>query len=236
MSLLSVKNIWVQYGTFVALQDFSIDIEKGITVAIIGSNGAGKSTLLRTISGLIKPVRGEIHFDGSRIDNLSCHEIVQLGMAHCPEGRKIFAGLTVSENLNLGAYIRKDREKIIKDLKKIYDLFPILWERRAQKAGRLSGGEQQMLAIGRALMRNLKLFLLDEPSLGLGPKVINEIGKVLKRARLDGITIVLVEQNCVFAFGQADEVYVLEQGKIEIKGQATEVQKNQHVREAYLGM
>jgi len=236
MSLLKTDSIWVQYGSFVALQNFSIEIERGTSVAIIGSNGAGKSTLLRTISGLIKPAKGEIHFDGNRIDNRSCHEIVQLGIAHCPEGRKIFAGLTVAENINLGAYTRKDRENIGKDLGKIYDLFPILWERRMQKAGRLSGGEQQMLAIGRALMTNIKLFLLDEPSLGLGPKVINEIGKVLKKARLEGITIVLVEQNCVFAFGQADEVYVLEQGKIEIKGQAAEIQKNQHVREAYLGM
>jgi branched-chain amino acid transport system ATP-binding protein len=236
MSLLSTKNIWVQYGNFVALQDFSIDVEKGITVAIIGSNGAGKSTLLRAISGLIKPVRGEIYFEGNRIDNMSCHEIVQAGVAHCPEGRKIFAGLTVAENLNLGAYVRKDREKISKDLRKIYELFPILWERRGQKAGKLSGGEQQMVAIGRALMTNVKLFLLDEPSLGLGPKVINEIGKVLKKARLDGITIVLVEQNSLFAFGQADEIYVLEQGKIEIKGPATEIQKDERVRQAYIGM
>jgi branched-chain amino acid transport system ATP-binding protein len=236
MGLLNVKDMWVQYGRLVALRNISIDVENGATVAIIGSNGAGKTTLLRAISGLIGLTKGEIYFNGARIDHVSPHEIARAGIAHCPQEVKIFAGLTVSENLSLGAYARKDRDGIKRDLGRIYGLFPVLSERRRQRAGSLSGGEQQMLALGQALMKNTKLLLLDEPYAGLGPKVIKEVGKVLQSVRLDGMTVVLVEQNCTLALEQADQVYVLEQGEIRIKGTVAQIQNNPYVREAYLGI
>jgi branched-chain amino acid transport system ATP-binding protein len=236
MGLLNIKDLWVQYGKLIALHNFSIDVEQGATVAIIGANGAGKSTLLRAISGLIKRMKGEIYFDGVSTDHMKPHEVVRAGLSYCPQEEKTFPGLTVSENLSLGAYARRDPEGIKRDLDRIYGLFPVLSLRKRQSAGSLSGGEQQMLALGQALMKNTKLLLLDEPSTGLGPMVVNEVGKVLQGVRSEGMTVVLVEQNCTLAFQQADEVYVLEQGETRLKGTVAEMQGNPYVREAYLGI
>jgi branched-chain amino acid transport system ATP-binding protein len=218
MGLLNIKDLWVQYGKLIALHNFSIDVKQGATVAIIGANGAGKSTLLRAISGLIKRMKGEIYFDGVSTDQMKPHEVVRAGLSYCPQEEKTFPGLTVSENLSLGAYARRDPEDIQRDL------------------DRICGGEQQMLALGQALMKNTKLLLLDEPSTGLGPMVVNEVGKVLQGVRSEGMTVVLVEQNCTLAFQQADEVYVLEQGETRLKGTVAEMQGNPYVREAYLGI
>ena len=236
MGLLNVKDLWVQYGKLTALRNFSIDVESGATVAIIGSNGAGKTTLLRAISGLIKRMKGEIYFDGVSTGQMKPHEVVRAGLAYCPQEEKTFPGLTVSENLSLGAYSRRDPEGIKRDLDRIYGFFPVLSQRKQQRAGSLSGGEQQMLALAQALMKNPRLLLLDEPSTGLGPKVINEVGKVLQGVRSEGMTVVLVEQNCTLAFQQADQIYVLEQGETRLKGNAAEMQSNPYVREAYLGI
>jgi len=236
MGLLNVKDLWVQYGKLIALRNFSIDVERGATVAIIGSNGAGKSTLLRAISGLIKRMKGEIYFDGVSTEHMRSHEVVRAGLSYCPQEGKTFPGLTVSENLSLGAYTRRDPEGIKRDLERIYNLFPVLSLRKRQSAGSLSGGEQQMLALGQALMKNTRLLLLDEPSTGLGPMVVNEVGKVLQGVRSEGMTVVLVEQNCTLAFQQANAIYVLERGETRLQGNVAEMRNNPYVREAYLGI
>jgi len=236
MGLLNIENLWVQYGNLIALRNFSMEVERGTTVAIIGANGAGKTTLLRAISGLIHRMKGEIYFDGVSTEHMKPHEFVRAGLSYSPQEGKTFPGLTVAENLSLGAYIRSDPEGVKRDLDRIYGLFPVIYSRKRQSAGSLSGGEQQMLAIGQALMKNTRLLLLDEPSTGLGPMVVNEVGKVLEKVRSEGMTVVLVEQNCTLAFQQADEIYVLEQGETRLKGSVAEMEKNPYVREAYLGI
>jgi branched-chain amino acid transport system ATP-binding protein len=236
MGLLNITDLWVQYGKLTALRNFSVNVEAGATVAIIGSNGAGKTTLLRAIGGLIKRVKGEIYLDGVSTEHMRPHELVRKGLSYCPQEDKTFPGLTVSENLSLGAYSRTDTKGIERDLDRVYGYFPVLFQRKRQRAGSLSGGEQQMLALAQALMKNPRLLLLDEPSTGLGPKVISEVGKVIKGVRSEGMTVVLVEQNCTLAFQQADQIYVLEQGEMRLQGTAAEMQSNPYVREAYLGI
>lgn len=204
-------------------------------MTIVGSNGAGKSTTLMAISGLLTPRQGTIHYQGQDIAELTPHEIVQRGISHCPEGRLIFSRLTVAENLVLGAYNRRDREGVAEDLKWVHSLFPILQERHRQLAGTLSGGEQQMLAIARALMSRPRVLLLDEPSLGLAPFLIERIFEVIKKLKDEGVTILLVEQNAYQAFRIADRAYVLETGQIKLEGPAEELAQDQEVKKAYLG-
>lgn len=233
--LLNVKNISVNYGPVRALSDISMYINQGEIVAFIGHNGAGKSTLLKIISGMLKPVKGTIEFMGERIDGMAAEKIVKLGISHAPEGRKVFANSTVHLNVEIGAYTRKDKNEIKKDMDKYFKRFPILGKRRNQKAGSLSGGEQQMLAIVRALMSRPKLLLLDEPSLGLGPVIVTEVYKTIKQIRDEGTTILIVEQNAKKALSVADRVYVLANGRIMLSGTAGELAENDDVRKAYLG-
>jgi len=234
--MLEVKRINVYYGDLQALWDVSFEVNKGEIVTIVGSNGAGKTTTLRTISGLLRPKPGEISFMGERIDRLPPHKIVEKGIAHIPEGRRLFPYMTVLENLELGAYTREAREKKDDTLEWVYQLFPKLKERRSQLAGTLSGGEQQMLAIGRALMSRPKLLMSDEPSLGLAPKLVLLVFEMLKKINEEGITILLVEQNVRHALELADRGYVLETGKIVLEGDSRELLANEHVKKAYLGM
>ena len=217
------------------MRGISLHVEEGELVTIVGSNGAGKSTTLMAISGLLTPRQGIIHYQGQDIAELTPHEIVQRGISHCPEGRLIFSRLTVAENLVLGAYNRRDREGVAEDLKWVHSLFPILQERHRQLAGTLSGGEQQMLAIARALMSRPRVLLLDEPSLGLAPFLIERIFEVIKKLKDEGVTILLVEQNAYQAFRIADRAYVLETGQIKLEGPAEELAQDQEVKKAYLG-
>lgn len=234
-SLLEIKNIRVFYGKVQAVKGISIDVPEGSIATLIGANGAGKSTTLRTISGLKSPSTGEISFKGKQIAGLQPKEIVKLGIAQCPEGRRVFPFMTVMENLKSGAYLRKDKGDTEKDLGEIFDRFPRLRERRRQLAGTLSGGEQQMLAIGRALMAKPTLLLLDEPSLGLAPLVVKEIAKIIKDINHRGVSIILVEQNANLALRLANIGYVLETGYIALHGDAKELLTNDHVKRAYLG-
>jgi branched-chain amino acid transport system ATP-binding protein len=233
-AMLEVRDLKVAYGKIVAVKKISFSVEEGQVVTLIGTNGAGKTTTLRTISGLIRPVGGEILFQGKRIDAVPAHEIVSLGVAHSPEGRKIFPKMTVEENLLLGAFARSDGG-IKKDLAAAYDLFPILGERRSQQAGTFSGGEQQMLAMGRAMMSRPKLLMLDEPSMGLSPLMMKVIMTTVRTLQSQGTTILLVEQNAQAALSLADHGYVLEVGKIVIKGTGKDLLVNDDVRKAYLG-
>ena len=235
MSLLELEDLHVHYGAIHALKGVSIEVEEGGIATLVGANGAGKSTTLRTISGLIQPSRGEIRFGGKSLRGLKAHEIVRAGISHVPEGRIVFAPLTVLENLEMGAYLRKDKAGIAADLKKIFRQFPRLEERRRQAAGTLSGGEQQMLAIGRALMARPKLLLMDEPSLGLAPILVREIFSVIRAIRAEGMTIVLVEQNARMALATADFGYVLETGTVRMKDRARALLESPFVQEAYLG-
>jgi branched-chain amino acid transport system ATP-binding protein len=236
MPLLSVNNLEVSYGAIRALQGVSLDVEKGEIVTLIGGNGAGKTTLLRTISGLIKPKRGDISWqDSTPITAMRPDRIVRLGLSHVPEGRQIFANLTVRENLMLGAYSRRDKDSIRTDADHAYSLFPILAERREQKAGTLSGGEQQMLAIARALMSRPKLLLLDEPSLGLAPLVIRKIFDIIRTINRDGTTVFLVEQNAHMALTVANRAYVLQTGRVVKGGNAHDLLHDPEVKRAYLG-
>ncbi len=235
MSLLELRDLHVHYGAIHALKGVSISVEPGGIVTLVGANGAGKSTTLRAISGLIQPSRGEIRFGGVPLQGMKAHKIVQAGISHVPEGRIVFANLTVLDNLEMGAYLRKDRAGIAADLKKIFKLFPRLDERRRQSAGTLSGGEQQMLAIGRALMARPKLLLMDEPSLGLAPILVREIFSVIREIRSQGMTIVLVEQNARMALATADFGYVLETGSVRMSDRAQALLKSPFVQEAYLG-
>ena len=234
--MLEVKNLSVYYGKYEALREVNLKMEKGESVAVIGPNGSGKTALLRTISGLLRPKDGEIYFFGERIDKLQTHEIVDRGISHCPERRKLFPNMTVMENLEFGAYLRKDREKIQKDLDEIVRLFPLLEERKNQMAKTLSGGEQQMLSIGRALMANPKLLMLDEPSLGLAPmireRLINVVGEIHRR----GIGILLVEQDLGLALSLCQRGYVFEQGRVCLKGNRRFLKGNPRVKDAYLGL
>jgi branched-chain amino acid transport system ATP-binding protein len=233
--MLEVKNIQVAYGKIIAVKDVSVTVEKGEIVTLIGSNGAGKSTTLRTISGLIKPKSGEILFNGQRIDGVPGHEIVGMGICHSPEGRRIFPRMTVKENLELGAFLRNDKAAVNADMDRVLELFPRLKERIKQTAGTMSGGEQQMLAVSRALMGDPKLLLLDEPSMGLAPVLVELIFDTIVKIRKQGITILLIEQNATAALEVADRAYVLESGKVKMSGSAKELSSDDKVTKAYLG-
>ena len=234
-SMLEVKNIQVAYGKIIAVKDVSIDVKQGEIVTLIGSNGAGKSTTLRTISGLIKPKSGEILFNGKRIDGVPGHEIVGMGICHSPEGRRIFPRMTVKENLELGAFLRNDKAAVNADMDRVFELFPRLKERIKQTAGTMSGGEQQMLAVSRALMGDPKLLLLDEPSMGLAPVLVELIFDTIVKIRKQGITILLIEQNATAALEVADRAYVLESGAVKMSGSAKELSSDDKVTKAYLG-
>jgi len=234
-AMLEVRDLKVAYGKILAVKQISFSVDEGQVVTLIGTNGAGKTTTLRTISGLIRPASGEILFQGKRIDAVPAHEIVTLGLAHSPEGRKIFPQMTVEENLLLGAFTRSDSAGIKKDLDAAYELFPILGERRNQQAGTFSGGEQQMLAMGRAMMSRPKLLMLDEPSMGLSPLMMKVIMQTVRTLQSQGTTILLVEQNAQAALRLADHGYVLEVGKIVLKGAGKDLLVNDAVRKAYLG-
>ena len=233
--MLEVKNIQVAYGKIIAVKDISVTVNEGEIVTLIGSNGAGKSTTLRTISGLIKPKSGEITFNGKRIDGMPGHDIVSLGICHSPEGRRIFPRMTVKENLELGAFLRNDKAAVNADMERVLDLFPRLKERIKQTAGTMSGGEQQMLAVSRALMGDPKLLLLDEPSMGLAPVLVELIFDTIVKIRKQGITILLIEQNATAALEVADRAYVLESGKVKMSGSAAELRSDDKVTKAYLG-
>jgi branched-chain amino acid transport system ATP-binding protein len=234
-AMLEVKNIQVAYGKIIAVKDISVTVNEGEIVTLIGSNGAGKSTTLRTISGLIKPKSGEITFNGKRIDGMPGHDIVSLGICHSPEGRRIFPRMTVKENLELGAFLRNNKAEVAADMERVLDLFPRLKERIKQTAGTMSGGEQQMLAVSRALMGDPKLLLLDEPSMGLAPVLVELIFDTIVKIRKQGITILLIEQNATAALEVADRAYVLESGKVKMSGSAKELSSDDKVTKAYLG-
>ena len=233
--LLEIRDATVHYHKVAALRGVSMDVPHGRVVTIIGANGAGKSTLLRAVSGLEALSGGEIRFAGQRIDGTPPEKIVALGIAQVPEGRRIFPDLTVQENLDTGAYLRRDRERVRRDLDGVFEHFPRLRERRRQWAKTLSGGEQQMLAIGRALMSNPKLLLLDEPTIGLSPVLVQEMSRIIKEIHDRGVPVVLVEQNAELALRLADYAYVLEIGSVALHGPASELHENDHVRRAYLG-
>jgi branched-chain amino acid transport system ATP-binding protein len=234
MALLEVKDIHTYYGNIQALKGVSLTVEEGEIVTMIGSNGAGKSTTLRSISGLTPPREGSISFEGNEIGETAPQDIVSLGISQSPEGRKCFARMTVRENLELGAFLRRD-DRIEKDLKRVFDLFPRLEEREKQKAGTMSGGEQQMLAIGRALMADPKLLLLDEPSMGIAPILVERIYETIAQINEQGMTILLVEQNANFALGVSKRGYVLETGEVAISDEAGKLRDNPEVQKAYLG-
>jgi branched-chain amino acid transport system ATP-binding protein len=233
--MLETKNLNVFYGAINALNDVSITVQPGEIVAIIGSNGAGKSTLLRTISGLIRPRSGSVSYNGKELTTLQPHEIVKLGLSHAPEGRRIFTNMTVEENLQLGAYLRKDKAGVAADMEMVLGRFPRLKERFKQNSGTMSGGEQQMLAIGRALMSRPEILLLDEPSLGLAPFLITEIFNIVKDLNADGKTVLIVEQNANRALEIAHRAYVLETGELVLQGSGQELLHDPKVKEAYLG-
>lgn len=233
--MLKVEDINVYYGAIHAIKGISLEVNDGEIVALIGSNGAGKSTTLRTISGLMKPKTGRIMYDGEDITGVPAHKIVGKGLCQVPEGRHVFANLTVLENLELGAYLRTDKEGIAKDMEMVFEKFPRLLERKDQLSGTLSGGEQQMLAMARALMSRPKLLLLDEPSMGLAPLLIKEIFNIIKEINASGTTVLLVEQNANMALSIADKAYVLETGRITLSGTAAELASSEEVRKAYLG-
>ncbi|MFN3979782.1 MAG: ABC transporter ATP-binding protein [Caldilinea sp.] len=233
--MLVLDQIHTYYDRIHALKGVSLTVQQGEIVTLIGSNGAGKSTTLRTISGLLNPRIGSITLDGEPIDHLPAHEITRLGISHSPEGRKIFARLTVEENLELGAFARKDKPGIREDMNRVMDLFPRLRERLHQRGGTLSGGEQQMLAIGRALMSRPRILLLDEPSMGLAPLLVEQIFRIIENINEQGTTILLVEQNAHVALSIANRAYVMETGVIVLEGPAAEVLASPQVREAYLG-
>jgi branched-chain amino acid transport system ATP-binding protein len=236
MPLLNLKNVSVKYGSFTAVHDISIEINKGEIVVLLGSNGAGKSTTFRTISGLNKPSEGEIFFEGKSLNKVSADKIVQLGIGQCPEGRKLFPAMTVQENLKMGAYVhRRKKDEIKKSLEHVYELFPILLDKKDDAAGSLSGGQQQMLAIGRALMSKPKLMLLDEPSVGLAPLIVEQMFEVIQQINREGTTILLAEQNANAALKIADKGYVFENGSIVLQGTSEELFANDEVRKAYIG-
>jgi branched-chain amino acid transport system ATP-binding protein len=233
--MLNLDKINVYYGAIHAIKDISIEVNEGEIVTLIGANGAGKSTTLRTISGLLKPKTGTVKFEGQDIAGLPAQGIVSLGISQVPEGRRVFANMTVMENLELGAYLRSDKKEIKEDLKSVFERFPRLSERRGQLSGTLSGGEQQMLAMGRALMSRPRLLLLDEPSMGLAPLLVKEIFSIIKEINASGTTVLLVEQNANMALSIAHKAYVLETGRIILSGDAKELAASEEVRKAYLG-
>lgn len=230
-----IENLNVHYGAIHALKDVSLEVNEGEIVTLIGSNGAGKTSTLRTISGLVPKTSGNIEFMGESLDNVKATDIVKRGISHVPEGRRIFDDMTVYENLEMGAYLRKDKDNIKKDILEIYNKFPRLKERKSQLAGTLSGGEQQMLAISRALMSRPKFLLLDEPSMGLAPVIVQDIFKLIKQINKEGTTIFLVEQNANMALSISNRAYILETGEVVMSGDAKELLQSDDVRKAYLG-
>ncbi len=235
MALLEVNNLEVFYGVIQAIKGISFKVEEGELVTLIGANGAGKTTTMQSVMGLIHPRCGEIIYDGQKINNVPSHKIVQLGMTQVPEGRRVFAELTVYENLLMGAFIQKNKAIIKSDMEKVFEIFPRLHERRNQVAGTLSGGEQQMLAMGRAIMSRPKLLMLDEPSMGLSPLLVDLVFKIIKQLHRDGTTILLVEQNAGKALEISDRAYVLENGIITLQGAGRELAESDSVKKAYLG-
>lgn len=233
--MLKVNNLVVRYGMIEAIKEINFEVNDGEIVTLIGANGAGKTTTMHTISGLLKPHSGTIEFDGKDLVKVPSHKIVQMGIAQCPERRRVFASQTVEDNLLLGAYTRNDSAEIQKDLENVYSLFPRLLERKKQLAGTLSGGEQQMLAMGRALMAKPKIMLLDEPSMGLSPLLVKEIFNIIEDINSQGVTVLLVEQNAKMALNIADRAYVLESGKIALSGTGKELLNSESVKKAYLG-
>ncbi len=233
--MLKVKNLSVKYGAIHALKDVSLEVTEGNIITLIGANGAGKSTLLKTISGLLKPAGGSIEFKDEKIDGLKAQNIVKKGVIHVPEGRRIFAGMSVEENLRLGAFLRKDKSTLNEEIENIYKRFEILGVRRTQNADTLSGGEQQMLAISRALLSKPKLLLLDEPSMGLAPLIVKQIFEIIQETNREGMTILLIEQNAHKALEIADYAYIIEGGRIKMEGPASEVKESERVKEIYLG-
>ena len=234
MAMLEVRDLQVYYGMIHAIKGISFDVNQGEVIALIGANGAGKTTTLHTITGLLAPKSGSVLFEGKDITKVPAHKIVSMGMAHVPEGRRVFAELSVYENLKMGAYTRKDKKEIEESLANVYKRFPRLEERKNQMAGTLSGGEQQMLAMGRALMSHPKLIVLDEPSMGLSPIYVNEVFDIIQSINRDGVTVLLVEQNAKKALSIANKAYVLETGKIVLSGDAKDMMNNDQVKKAYL--
>lgn len=235
MAMLTIKDLQVYYGVIQAIKGISFEVKEGEVIALIGANGAGKTTILHTITGLVPAKAGSIQFEGNDLTKIPAHNIVSLGMAHVPEGRRIFAELTVLENLKIGAYTRKDKKEIEDTIQKVYKRFPRLEERKNQIAGTLSGGEQQMLAMGRALMSHPRIILMDEPSMGLSPIFVSEIFDIIREISEGGTTVLLVEQNAKKALSIANRAYVLETGKIVLEGDAKELMNNASVKKAYLG-
>jgi branched-chain amino acid transport system ATP-binding protein len=233
--VLTLERLECRYGKVVAVRELSLEVNKGELVSLIGANGAGKTTTLKAISGVHGASGGRVIFDGEDITRASARRILQLGIAHCPEGRRVFPYMSVRENLELGCYLRKDTAGIAADMNHLFERFPILHERRHQAAGTLSGGEQQMLAISRALMSRPKLILFDEPSLGLAPNIVERTFDIIKQIRGDGVTVVMVEQNAFAALELSDRSYVLEQGRVALTGAGSELLNNPHVKQAYLG-
>jgi branched-chain amino acid transport system ATP-binding protein len=235
MTLLKLDNVHTYYGNIHALKGISITVDEGEIVTLIGANGAGKSTTLKTISGLLYPRQGKVYLEGNDLTKFSAHEVVKMGVIHVPEGRRVFSRLTVMENLEMGAFTRKDKDGIQRDIERVFELFPRMKERQSQVAGTLSGGEQQMLAMGRALMSNPRILLLDEPSMGLAPVLVDLIFDTIRELNKQGMTILLVEQNALLALDVAHRGYVLETGTIALAGDADDLAQNPQVKEVYLG-
>ena len=233
--MLKVEGLHCRYGKVSAVRDLSLEVKQGELVTLIGANGAGKTSTLKAISGLLPPAAGRIVFQDEDITRASPRRILQLGIAHCPEGRRVFPYMSVRENLEMGCYLRSDRAGIAKDMERLFNRFPILYERRDQAAGTLSGGEQQMLAISRALMSGPKLILFDEPSLGLAPNLVDQTFEIIRNIRAEGVTVVMVEQNAFVALELCDRSYVLESGEVKLQGSGAELLENPHVQSAYLG-
>ena len=235
MAMLEVRDLNVYFGVIQAIKNISFDVDAGEVVALIGANGAGKTTTLHTVTGLLPAASGTITLDGKDLSKVPAHKIVSMGMAHVPEGRRVFASLSVYDNLKMGAYTRKDKNEIEESLEMVFNAFPRLQERRNQVAGTLSGGEQQMLAMGRALMSKPRIILMDEPSMGLSPLYVTEIFEIIKKIKSEGTTVLLVEQNANMALQVADRAYVLETGRIIMDGKASDLMNDERVRKAYLG-
>jgi len=233
--VLTVENLECRYGKVSAVRGLSLDVKQGELVTLIGANGAGKTTTLKAISGVLRPAAGRIRFDGEEITGMPAKQIIARGIAHCPEGRHVFPYMTVRENLEMGCYLRRDSHAIAADMERLFGRFPILAERRDQAAGTLSGGEQQMLAISRALMSRPKLVLFDEPSLGLAPNIVERTFEIIAQIRADGVTVMMVEQNAFAALELSDRSYVLEQGRVTLSGTGSELLSNPQVKRAYLG-
>jgi branched-chain amino acid transport system ATP-binding protein len=233
--VLKVEGLTCRYGKVAAVRELSMDVNAGELVSLIGANGAGKTTTLKSISGVLPPAAGRVTFLGEDIANASPKRILELGIAHCPEGRRVFPYMSVLENLEMGSYLRSDSAEVAEDMQKLFERFPILHERRNQAAGTLSGGEQQMLAISRALMSRPKLVLFDEPSLGLAPNLVERTFEIIKSIRAQGVTVVMVEQNAYAALELSDRAYVLDQGRVIMTGTGAELLNNPHVKAAYLG-